>query len=59
MLENVKNFVNKKEKPFIFHFNEYIMNIQDTLIDKEMTFLIRNNKIDLKLLSMLLDDDYR
>ena len=57
MLDNVKKFLEEREKPFNFYFNQYIMDIQDTLIDKEMTFLVRNNTVDVEFLFKLLDKD--
>lgn len=56
MLDSVKKFIKEEEKPFIFYFNEYIIYIQDTLIDKEMAFLLRNNSVDIEFLSKLIDD---
>lgn len=55
MLETVKSAI--KDAPFISfeqYFVRYVMEVQDQNIDQEVSFLFRNNKMNMVLLNRLI-----
>jgi len=56
MLETVKQTI--IESPCISfgrYFTEYVLDIQDRNIDNEVTFLLRNNNIDINLFNRVMN----
>lgn len=60
MLEVVKQLVNKPYISFGEFFQNYIMKVQDSAIEREITFLLRNNFLSanamLKLVNQEIED---
>lgn len=60
MLATIKTSI--KNSPCICFeqfFNEYVMDVQDSNIDEEVDFLLRNNFLDSYMLSRLVESDYQ
>lgn len=56
MLETVKQTI--KKSPCISfgrYFTEYVFRMQDESIDNEVTFLLRNNKIDVNFFNKVMN----
>lgn len=58
MLETIKQSI--KNAPFITfeqYFIEYVMQMQDTNIDNEVTFMLHNNSLTTKSLDKLINSE--
>lgn len=61
MLETVKSFISK-DLPcisFDMYFVEYLISVQDSNIDAELKFLIRNNSLNVLSLGNAIDNIHR
>lgn len=59
MLATVKSTISSV--PYITfeqHFTKYVMDIQDTNIDEEMSFLLRHNVLTPKMVARIVDTTY-
>lgn len=51
MLETIKDYIKYlPDIPFDLVYSEYILSVQDSNIDAEMSFLLKHNKLDLRLM---------
>lgn len=60
MLETIKTKIN--DSPFISfeqYFQNYVMKIQDTNIDNEVAFLMRNNSLTTVLLNKVMNSEVK
>ena len=60
MLKIVKTLVdNTPEKPFGQFYIEYIMQVQDSNIDREIKNMVRKHRPDLNLMQRVIENTYK
>ena len=59
MLENVKESLKTlPEISFEHHFQQYVMDVQDSAINDEITSFVGNNPLDIVMIARVIKDNY-
>lgn len=59
MLETIKSSLkNLPTISFEEYFQQYVMDVQDTTINDEITTFVRNNPLDVMLIAAVIKDSY-
>ena len=59
MLKTVKNLVDEPVEPFGIFYINYVMQVQDQNIDRELRSLLHNNRTDISSMGKLIDEVYK
>lgn len=59
MLKTVKNLVDEPVEPFGIFYINYVMQVQDQNIDRELRSLLHSNRTDISSMSKLIDEVYK
>lgn len=59
MLKTVKNLVDEPVEPFGTYYINYVMQVQDQNIDRELRSLLHNNRTDISSMGKLIDEVYK
>lgn len=59
MLKTVKNLVDEPVEPFGTFYINYVMQVQDQNIDRELRSLLHSNRTDISSMSKLIDEVYK
>lgn len=58
MLETIKSFiVSLPEESFQDYYVKYILDTQDSNIEEEFAFLMKNNSLDVSMMSAMMDSE--